>query len=104
MNLNTLKICIRGGIENRDLRASGFYLVTVDQEGGIQRIRQNALDQPSANDYANDTALAGAMIWAAEQLLRRIEKDFPGMDIRAKAQEVYEELKQQDEESGALKE
>ena len=104
MNLNTLKIRIRGGAKKHDLRASGFYLITVDQDGNIQRARQNALDQPPARDYANDTYLAGAMIWAAEQLIRRIEKTFPGMDVRAKAQEVYEDLKRQDEESGALKE
>lgn len=104
MNLNTLKIRIRGGTENHDLRASGFYLITVNQDGNIQRVRQNSPDQPTANDYANDTCLAGAMIWAAEQLIRRIEKTFPGMDVRAKAQEVYEVLKRKDEESGVLKE
>lgn len=104
MNLNTLKIRIRGGEQSHDLRTSGFYLITVDQNGDIERIRQNAMNQPPAHDYANDTYLAGAMIWAAEQLIRRIEKAFPGMDVRAKAQEVYKDLKRQDEESGALKE
>ena len=104
MNMDTLKIRIRGGTENHDLRASGFYLVTVDQDGNIQRVRQNAPDQPPAQDYANDTFMAGAMIWAAEQLIRRIEKVFPEMDVRAKAQVVYDELKRQDEESGVLKE
>ena len=99
--MDTLKIRIRGGERNHDLRASGFYLITVDQDGNIQRVRQNALDQPPAHDYANDTVLAGAMFLAAEQLIRGIEKDFPGMDVRAKAQAVYDELKRLDEESGA---
>lgn len=104
MNMDTLKIQIRGGVENQDLRASGFYLITVDQDGNIQRVRQNAPNQPPAHDYANDTVLAGAMILAAEQLIRRIEKNFPGMDVRATAQGVYDELKRLDEESGVLKE
>ena len=104
MNMDTLKIQIRGGLENHGLRASGFYLITVDQDGSIQRVRQNAPDQPPARDYANDNILAGAMIWAAEQLIRGIEKAFPGMDVRAKAQVVYDELKRQDEESGVPEE
>lgn len=97
MGKNGIKIKITGGPSRVTEEANGYYLITIDKDGTIGRFRQNMIENPFGRDCANDTVLAGAMIAAAEQLLRHLNEVAPNVDARAKAQEVYEEIMEDDD-------
>lgn len=95
---NSIRIFIDGGLSPVRDACSSYYLITIEADGGIGRTRQHALENEDSEDFAHETVMAGAMIYAAEQTLRTLEKEFPDIDVRGKAQEVYEDLQRQDEE------
>lgn len=95
---NSIRISIDGGPSLVRDACSSYYLITIEADGRISRTRQHAPENAGFEDFVHQTVMAGAMICAAEQTLRTLEKAFPDIDVRAKVQAVYEELQRQDEE------
>lgn len=101
MSKDSITIKVSGGIEDITIRCRSFYLVAVEESGELHSVRQNALENSTAEDMTCDTILAGTMIFAANSLLESLEKDAPDADPRAQAEKLYTWIQEETAKKGA---